>query len=34
VEKTEDLEEDLKTEELYVRALLPAPISSSSLDAT
>jgi len=34
VEKTEDLEEDLKTEALYVRALLPAPISSSSLEAT
>ena len=33
-EKTEDLEEDLKTEALYVRALLPAPISSSSLEAT
>jgi len=34
VEKTEDLEEDLKKAALYVRALLPQPISTSSLEAT
>jgi serine phosphatase RsbU (regulator of sigma subunit) len=34
VEKTEDLEEDLKKAAVYVRTLLPPPLSTPSLEAT